>query len=84
MARWPEWWEWELEITPHLERRMLDRRFDELELRAMLQRATGCHAVEETGRFAIVTMRTRRAWRIIVEPDAAEQVLVVITAYEVG
>ena len=84
MAAWPEWWEWELEITPHLERRMLDRRFDELELRAMLQRATGYHPVEEAGRFAIVTMRRRRARRIIVEPDDAERVLVVITAYEVG
>jgi len=21
-ARWPGWWEWELELTPHLERRM--------------------------------------------------------------
>jgi hypothetical protein len=41
MPNWPEWWEWELEITAYLEKRMLDREFSELDLRAMLEKATG-------------------------------------------
>ena len=36
---WPDWWEWELEFTSHLEKRMEDRDFTELDLRAMLERA---------------------------------------------
>ena len=36
---WPAWWEWELEITPHLEKRMEDRDFTEIELREMLEQA---------------------------------------------
>jgi hypothetical protein len=36
---WPEWWEWELEITPHLEKRMEDRDCTEIDLRTMLARA---------------------------------------------
>jgi hypothetical protein len=39
---WPVWWEWELEITPHLEKRMEDREFTEVDLRAMLTRAQSC------------------------------------------
>ncbi len=41
--RWPEWWDWELELSPHLLKRMADRGFSELDLRAMLDRqeATG-------------------------------------------
>lgn len=38
--RWPEWWNWELELSPHLLKRMVDRRFTEVDLRRMLQVAT--------------------------------------------
>jgi hypothetical protein len=48
---WPVWWEWELELTPHLERRMEDRAFTELDLRAMLERAAGLRADVVDGRF---------------------------------
>jgi hypothetical protein len=27
---WPEWWFWDLEFTPHLLKRMVDRRFIEV------------------------------------------------------
>ena len=29
----PEWWDWELELTPHVEKRMEDRSFSEVDLR---------------------------------------------------
>jgi hypothetical protein len=32
----PTWWEWELELTPHLQKRMEDRDFTEVDLRVML------------------------------------------------
>ena len=32
----PEWWDWELELTPHVEKRMEDRTFSEVDLRLML------------------------------------------------
>ncbi|HOU93911.1 MAG TPA: hypothetical protein PLU22_22830 [Polyangiaceae bacterium] len=38
---WPPWWEWDMELTPHVEKRMDDRGFSELDLREMLDRATG-------------------------------------------
>lgn len=40
---WPEWWSWELEPTPHLLKRMEDRGFTEVDLRAMLQTARSFH-----------------------------------------
>jgi hypothetical protein len=33
---WPGWWDWELELSPHLLKRMTDRRFTEIDLRRML------------------------------------------------
>ena len=38
-AKWPDWWQWEIEFTPHIERRMEDRDFTEVELREMLEKA---------------------------------------------
>jgi hypothetical protein len=33
MKTWPEWWDWELELTPHLLKRLVDRGFTEVDLR---------------------------------------------------
>ena len=33
---WPDWWDWEIEFTPHLLKRMEDRNFNEIDLREML------------------------------------------------
>jgi len=82
--RWPPWWEWELELTPHLLKRMLDRRFTELELREMLQKADGYRADIVEGRFVIAARHRRKGWEVIVEPDAAVKRLVVVTAYPLG
>lgn len=80
---WPGWWEWDIELTPHVFKRMLDRRFTEVDLRGMLQRATtyGPDACE--GRFAIDTRHEGKPWQVIVEPDDEDLLLVVITAYPV-
>lgn len=37
MPDWPASWEWELELTANWEKRMLDRDFNEIDLRAMLE-----------------------------------------------
>jgi len=78
---WPEWWEWEIELTPHLERRMEERDFTEIDLRAMLEQAERYHPDVVEGRWVIETRHHRQNWEVIVEPDPVEQLLVVITAY---
>jgi Domain of unknown function (DUF4258) len=83
MTEWPDWWSWELELSPHLLKRMVDRSFSETDLRQMLDDAVGYHANHEEGRWAIETRREGRAWEIIVEPDEQEQILVVVTAFPV-
>jgi hypothetical protein len=60
---------------------MEDRRFTELDLRGMLDRATAYRADVTTGRWVIETRRGRRPWEVIVEPDSEHRVLVIITAY---
>jgi Domain of unknown function (DUF4258) len=79
----PERWAWELELTPHVEKRMEDRSFTEVDLRLMLERATGFRRDVIDGRF-VVEMRFRaRPWEVVVEPDEVEHLLVVVTAYPV-
>jgi hypothetical protein len=78
---WPEWRSWDLELTPHVLKRMEDRDFTETELRSMLEQATGFEADVVPGRFMIETRKQRRPWQVIVEPDEAEHLLVVVTAY---
>lgn len=83
MIEWPGWWSWEIAFSPHLLKRMIDRRFNEADLRLMLENATGYHEDHEAGRWGIETTHNGRSWEVIVEPLPEEQVLVVVTAYPV-
>lgn len=76
----PDWWDWELELTPHLLKRMADRRFNEVELRTMLAEASD-YAKQPDGRSIVFTQREGRNWEVVVEPDSRDRVLLVITAY---
>ena len=78
---WPDWWEWEVELSPHLLKRMADRRFTEVDLRTMLDRAVGYTKDPAPGRFRINTRHRRKQWVVIVEPDAELHLLVVVTAF---
>jgi hypothetical protein len=82
---WPDWWEWELDCSnPHLAKRMVDRSFNEADLRDMLERATGFRPDAVEGRYIIETTRDGRTWEVIVEPDDAAELLIVVTAYAIG
>ena len=78
---WPRWWNWELEITPHVEKRMEERDFTESDLRAMLDRADAFGPDEIEGRYVVQTHHSQDDWHIIVEPDEEEHLLVVVTAF---
>ena len=82
--KWPEWWAWELELTSHLLKRMVDRSFSEVDLRAMMEAASTYRPSEVEGRYVIETTHDVARWAVVVEPDDADEVLVVITAYEVA
>ncbi len=80
----PEWWDWELEITPHVEKRMIQRSFTEIELREMFDRATTLRPDKEIGRYVAVSTLHSANWEIILEPDINEKLIVVVTAYPIG
>jgi hypothetical protein len=80
---WPDWWKWELELSPHLEERMADRDFNEVDLRAMPEKAKVFSPDVVEGRFLIRTKHRRRPWEVIVEPNPLERRLIVVTAYPV-
>ena len=62
---------------------MIDRQFDEMDLRVMLEDASEYMPGTVAGRWRIETELNGKAWIIILEPDFELQCLVVITAYMV-
>jgi hypothetical protein len=80
---WPSWWAWELELNPHLLKRMIDRDFSEVDLRRMLEHGAGLREDIVDGRWVVETWHQRHPWHVIVEPDFGARVLVVVTAYPV-
>ena len=80
-TNWPQWWSWELELSPHLLKRMVDRDFSEVDLRIMLESALRLRENEEPGRWVVETTHQTHAWEVIVEPDPIDKLLVVVTAY---
>ena len=62
---------------------MEDRAFNEVDLRRMLEYASGHRADILEGRFVIDVRYDGQRWDVIVEPDDVRQLLVVITAYPV-
>lgn len=78
-----DWWDWELELSPHLLKRMIDRQFNEADLRSMLEDARDPRKNHEEGRWVLEAQHQGRVWEIVVEPEMDEEALVVITAYPV-
>ncbi len=79
----PEWWGFELELSPHVEDRMIDRGFSEADLRIMMEDADGVRIGSRVGRWVIDTHHLGDAWEVVVEPDERDRVIVAITAYKV-
>ena len=81
--KWPDWWDWELELSPHVLKRMLDRGFTEIDLRHMMERASSLDLDVAEGRWIASCRHERMPWEVIVEPDFEQQIVVVVTAYPV-
>ena len=81
MQQFADWWDWDLDTgLPHLQKRMHDRGFSETDLRQMMEDAMGFCADHEPGRYQIHSRHEGRPWVVIVEPDPAAELLIVITA----
>jgi hypothetical protein len=63
---------------------MLDRSFTETELREMLEQATNLRSDSLPGRWVVETTHSGKAWEVIVEPDTAATLVIVVTAYPIG
>jgi hypothetical protein len=83
MPTFPEWWNWPLSFVGHAEMRMEQRGVTEVQLRAMLERATSYEPSVVEGRFMIHARHGHASW-IVVEPDIDATLLVVVTVYEVS
>ena len=62
---------------------MVDREFNETDLRLMLADATGYHSDMVQGRWLVECRHAGRPWEVIVRPLPNERRLLVITAFPV-
>ena len=74
-------WDWELAFTAHVESRMEERLFSDVELRVMLDDATDLKPSARPGRWIVHTRYGGRPWTVVVEPDEDEKVIYVVTVY---
>jgi len=80
---WPGWWEWEIEVTPYLRKRMEDRDFTKVDVRRMQEDARSLRPDVVEDRWVVETAHGLRRWEVIVEPDALDRIVVIVTAYAV-
>ena len=83
LKTYPDWWNFELELSPHVEERMIDRGFSEIDLRLMFEATVAMRPGVAKGRWILETAHDGDAWEVVVEPDEHDRVIVVITAYRV-
>jgi len=62
---------------------MVEREFSEMDVRCMLDAAIRLQRDRELGRWAVLTSHESRPWKVIVEPDTIDRLLVVITAFPI-
>jgi hypothetical protein len=60
---------------------MRQRGFSETDVRHMLFSVQRVHPIDDLSRWMVDTALDRRPWRIILEPDHTQRVIVVVTAY---
>jgi hypothetical protein len=84
MPTFTEWWNWDLSFTSHADLRMEQRAVTEVEVRGMLEKATGFEPNVVEGRFMINVRHLQSPWIVIVERDAEAKLLVIVTVYEVA
>ncbi len=84
MINFPPWWSWELELSLHVLRRMIDRDFSETELRTMLDDAFDISPNKEPGRWTVTTRHDGNNWKVILEPLDQERIIRVITAFQIA
>lgn len=83
----PEWMEWDLVFVPHVEERMKERGFTEIDVRTILEEATAASPSRREGRWMVPGQLQRRTWVVVVvvvEPEPAERLTYVVTAYPRG
>lgn len=80
-GEWPQWWHWDLVLSPHGVKRMSDRGFGEADLRLMLASAHSCRRDRVAGRWIIEAEHYGSSWHVIVEPEQGRKLLVFVTAY---
>ncbi len=77
----PDWWDWPLAFTAHVELRMEERGFSEVEIRAMLEGGMALLPSKRPGRWLVRTRHAGTSWIVVVEPDDENRIVMVVTAY---
>jgi hypothetical protein len=80
---WPDWWDWNFEISGYAAKRMRQRDVYEAEVRAMLVDATAIKPAKDPGGRVVTTSKDESEWKIVLEPDESRSIIEVVTVYKV-
>jgi len=80
----PEWWDWPFVLAGHAEYRMEERGLHEIELRTMLHGPVAVRLTGASGRWEAVGRIRGTTWKVILEPDADTNSVLVITAFKIS
>lgn len=70
----PDGWDFELELSPHVEAWMVDRGFTEIDLRPMPERAMRIRPSRSAGRFVVETVHDDDVCEVVLGPDERDRV----------
>ena len=77
---WPPWWAWELVFSNHALKRMVQRDFNEIDGRMMLDVADRVRWGSQPDRWIVSTSHRGIAWEVVIDRDEDAQCLIVVTA----
>ena len=79
----PEWWFWELRFCDHVLFRMRHRDFNTTDLRLMLEDASDLIPAADPDRWIVLTKFQGNPWKVVLEPNLSDHIIIVITAFQV-
>ena len=80
----PDWWDWPFDCeNEHLLERMEIRNFNEANLREMIEATALIESGDVSTRFNLYARYDGDYWKIVVEPDPIDRVVIVVTAFTV-
>ncbi|MEO0588300.1 MAG: hypothetical protein AAF078_11755 [Planctomycetota bacterium] len=77
---WPQWWQWDLSLSPRLSESLDDLGVSEPDVLTMLELADRFRPARVAGRYVVEAEHADTDWDVTIEPDTARGQVTIISA----